>query len=56
MKGTWEQRQFWGTGNIESQDFNFGEQGNKAVYFRGTREKVTPLRGPQQVQLGALTP
>ena len=32
-----EQRQFWGTGNMGNQDFDFGEQGNKAIYFRGTR-------------------
>ena len=27
LKGTGEQRQFRGTGNIENQDFGFGEQG-----------------------------
>ena len=37
-EGTWEQRQFWGTGNIGNEDFDFGEQGNKAIYCRGTRE------------------
>ena len=42
MRGTGEQRQFWGTGNIENQDFVFGEQGKKAIYFRGTRELVPP--------------
>ena len=26
-EGTGEQRQFWGTGNIENEDFDFGEQG-----------------------------
>ena len=26
-EGTGEQRQFLGTGNIENQDFDFGEQG-----------------------------
>ena len=39
-QGTAEQRHFWGTGNIGNQDFDFGEQGNKAIYFRGTREQV----------------
>ena len=34
-----EQRQFWGTGNIGNQNFDFGEQGSKAIYFRGTREQ-----------------
>ena len=42
MRGTGEQRQSWGTGNIENQDFGFGEQGTKAIYFRGTRELVPP--------------
>ena len=27
IEGTGEQRQFWGTGNIENQDFDLGEQG-----------------------------
>ena len=48
QKGTGEQRQFWGTGNIESQDFDFGEQGENAdVSFRGTREQVPPGRASQ---------
>ena len=25
-------------GNLENQDFDFGEQGNKAIYFSGTME------------------
>ena len=36
IKGTGEQRQFWGTGNIGNQDLNFEEQGNKVIHFRGT--------------------
>ena len=40
MKGTREQRQFWGTWNIGNEDFDFGKQKNKAIYFRGTREQV----------------
>ena len=28
IRGTGEHRQFWGTGNIENQDFVLGEQGN----------------------------
>ena len=31
--------QFWGTRNIENQDFYFGKQGNKAVYFSGTGKR-----------------
>ena len=42
MRGTGEQRQFWGLGNKENQDFIFGEQRSKAIYFRGTRELAPP--------------
>ena len=34
IRGTGEHRQFWGTGNIENQDFVFGEQGH---FFEGNR-------------------
>ena len=27
-------RQFWGTGDIGDKDFEFGEQGNRAIYFQ----------------------
>ena len=46
LRGTGEQRQYWGTGNIENKFSIFGEQGNKPIYFRGTREQVPPLGGP----------
>ena len=42
LRGTGEQRQYWGTGNIESNFLIFGEQGNKPIYFRGTREQAPP--------------
>ena len=45
MRGTGEQRQFWGTVNMENEDFDFGEQGNKLIYFRGTRNNYL-LGGP----------
>ena len=45
MRGTGEQRQFWGTWNIGNEDCGFGEQGNKAIYFRGTRDRVPPWEG-----------
>ena len=32
--------QFWGKGKIGNQDFEFGAQGNKAIYFRDTREEL----------------
>ena len=46
LKGTGEQRQFWGTGNIENQDFDFGEQGKTLIFFRGTREQIPPHPPP----------
>ena len=49
LRGTGEQRQYWGTENIRK-TFDFGgEQGNKPIYFRRTREQVPPppLGGPQ---------
>ena len=43
LKETGEQRQFWGKGNIENQDFDFGEQGKMPIFFSwGTREQVPP--------------
>ena len=46
LRGTGEQRQYWGTGNIENKFSIFGEQGNKPIYFRGTREQVPPPPPP----------
>ena len=46
MRGTGEQSQFWGTGKIGNKYFDFGEQGNKSIYFRGTRQQVPPGRAP----------
>ena len=43
IRGTGEHRQFWGTGNIENQDFVFGEQGH---FFEGNNGTGTPLKGP----------
>ena len=41
-RGTGEQRQYWGTGNIRKQFSIFREQGIKPIYFRGTTEKDPP--------------
>ena len=48
LKGTGGQRQFWGTGNIENQDFDFGEQGKMPIdFFQGNKEQVShALGGP----------
>ena len=45
IRGTWEHRQFWGTGNIENQNFVFG---NKDIFFEGNKGTGTPppLGGP----------
>ena len=40
IRGTGEQKQFRETGNTGNKDFNIGEQGNKAIHFRGTREQI----------------
>ena len=48
-RGLGEQRQYWGTGNIENKFSHFGEQGNKPIYFRGTREQVPPPPPPGRV-------
>ena len=49
FRGTGEQRQYWGTGNIRKHIFDFWEQVNKPIYFRGTREHVTPQGGPHKL-------
>ena len=56
LKGTGEQRQFWGIGNIENQDFDFGEQGKMTIFFRGTREQVPSLGGPHQNYMSRVPP
>ena len=42
LRGTGEQRCYRGTGNIKNKFSIFGEQGNKPIYFMGTREQVPP--------------
>ena len=44
-KGTGEQRQFLGTGNIENQDFDFGEQAKMTIFFQGNKGTGTPWDG-----------
>ena len=41
LKGTEDQRQLWGAGNIENQYFDFGEQGNMPI-FQGNKGTGTP--------------
>ena len=40
LRGTGEQRQYWGTGNIRNQIFDFVGTGEQAKLFQGTREQV----------------
>ena len=44
LKGTGEERQFWGTRNIENQDFDFGEQGKMPIFSgnKGTGRSTSP--------------
>ena len=52
LSGTGEQRQYWGTGNIRKQIFNFWVTGKQANLFQGNKGTGTaptphPLEGPQ---------
>ena len=52
LKRTGEQRQFGGTGNIENQDFDFGEQGKMSIFFQGNKGKGTPSLQEASLVLG----
>ena len=55
LKGTGEQRQFGGTGNIEHQDFDSGEQGKMPFFFfRGKKENRYPAERASILCNGAL--
>ena len=41
-----EQRQYWGTGNIRKQIFEFWGTGEQANLFQGNKGTGTPLGGP----------
>ena len=44
-------RQYWGTWNIRKQFSILVEQGNKPIYFRGRRERLSPLEGLTSVPM-----
>ena len=44
MRGTWEQRQIWGTGNIGNVDFYFWRTGEQSDLFQGNRGTDSPGR------------
>ena len=46
LRGTGEQRQYWGTGNIRNQIFDFWGTGEQANLFQGNKGKGTPMGGP----------
>ena len=46
LRETGEQRQYWGTGNIRKQIFDFWGTGEQANLFRGTRKQVSPPPPP----------
>ena len=48
LRGTGEQRQYWGTGNIRKQIFDFWGTGEQANLFQGDKGAGTPLGGPHQ--------
>ena len=53
MRGTGAQRKFWGTGNIGSDDFDSGQQGNKAIEpEHDTANKMTHAHGEDADQSG----
>ena len=51
FRGTGEQRQYWGTGNIRKETFDFGRIGEQANLFQGNKgtgiplEQVSPWEG-----------
>ena len=42
LRGTGEQRQYWGTENIENKIFDFWGTGEQANLFQGNKEQVPP--------------
>ena len=42
LRGTGEQRQYWGTGNISKQIFDFWGTGEQANLFQGNKGTGTP--------------
>ena len=53
MRGTGTQRKFWGTGNIGNDEFDFGQQWNKAIEpEHDTANKMTHAHGEDADQPG----
>ena len=47
LRGTGEQRQYWRTGNMRKQIFDFGGTGEQVNLFQGNKGTGTPLGGSQ---------
>ena len=45
FRGTGEQRQYWGTGNLRKQIFDFWGTGEQANLFQGNNGTGTPWEG-----------
>ena len=52
LRGTGEQRQYRGTGNIRKQIFDFWETGEQANLFQGNKGRGTRLGGPHLYACG----
>ena len=51
LRGTGEQRQYWGTGNIRKQIFDFWGTGEQANLFQGNKGTGTPPPPPGRASL-----
>ena len=52
LRGTGEQRQYWGTGNIRKQIFDFWGTGEQANLFQGNLLSIAIYMGPIWVPYG----
>ena len=52
LRGTGEQRQYWGTGNIRKQIFDFRGTGEQANLFQGNLLSIATYMGPIWVPYG----
>ena len=50
IRETGEQRQYWGTGNIRKQIFDFWETGEQANLLQGNKGTGTPWEGFKRIQ------
>ena len=53
MRETGAQRQFWGTGNVGNDDFDFGQPGNKAIEPVQDKTNIM-IRAPSLIRVFAV--